>query len=206
MDGGVGVAVEAANEELQRTIVELCSEVSVETVEPLVAAFEKAEEGTLIELHIKHNGGGDVTQLFALITAIVHTKAKVEITFGRYIMSAAATLWLWFLLWPVPHVTSLMPLKHGVLMYHRPRKQCFGNSDYYCFAESFKDGDPVKESLLQKIKIFDELFESLLEKLGWSAVTDANLVIEDVGYTHWLQHLKEAYYDNKDCVIPVFPV
>ncbi|MNE85437.1 hypothetical protein D3C80_1824360 [compost metagenome] len=56
------------------------------------------------------------------------------------------------------------------------------------------------------IEIFDELFEDFLERLGWSAMTDASLVIEDVGYTHRLQHLKEAYYSNKDCVIPVFPV
>lgn len=206
MDGVAVAAVEAANEELaERKVIELKSIVSVETVTPLVDALNGAVEGDLIEIHIRHNGGGEVEALFALIRAIVHTKAQVEITIGRYVMSAAATLWLWFWLWRAPHVTSLMPLKPAVLMYHRPRQTCGTNGDYYCFAESMKDGDPVKDSLLGKIKIFDDLFDSLLQRLGWSNLSDASLVLEEVAYQHHLQHLKEAYYGNKDCVFPVFP-
>lgn len=203
MDGRVVTAVKAANEELlERTVIELKSVVNVETVTPLIDALTAAVEGDLIELHIRHNGGGDVDVLFALITAIVHTKAQVEITIGRYIMSAAATLWLWFWLWRAPHVTSLMPLKPAVLMYHRPRRS-YG--DYYCFAESLSDTDQTKASLVQKVKIFDDLFDAMLNRLGWNQLTDACLVIGDVSYQHYLQHMKEAYYGNKDCVIPVFP-
>ncbi|MBJ2204588.1 hypothetical protein JFT62_02800 [Pseudomonas sp. MF2846] len=206
MDGGAVTAVKAANEELpERTVIELKDEVSVETVAPIVTALNDAAEGDLIEIYIRHNCGGQVDSLFALIMAIVHTKAKVEITIGRYMMSAAATLWLWFWLWRAPHVTALMPLKPAVLMYHRPRQTCGDNGDYYCFAESMKDGDPVKVSLQAKIKVFDDLFDSLLHRLGWSSLSDASLVVEDVAYQHRLQHLKEAYYGNKDIVFPVFP-
>lgn len=206
MDGGAVAAVEAANEELpERKVIELKTEVTVQTVMPLIAALDAAVEGDLIEIHIRHNGGGEVDSLIALLQAIVRTKAQVEVTIGRYGMSAAATLWLWFWLWPVPHVKALMPLKPSVLMYHRPRQTCSENGDYYCFAESLKDGDPVKDSLQAKIKVFDDLFDSLLQRLGWSSLSDASLVLEDVAYQHHLQHLKEAYYGNKDCVFPVFP-
>jgi len=206
MDSGAVTAVKAANDILpERTVIELKSVVSVETVSPLIEALNEASDDALIEIYIKHNGGGEVDSLIALLRAIVNTKAQVEITIGRYVMSAAATLWLWFWLWPVPHVKALMPLKPAVLMYHRPRQSCGGNSDYYCFAESLKDGDPVKQSLQDKIKIFDELFDALLNRLGWSSLSDASLVLEEVSYQHHLQHLKEAYYGNKDCIFPVFP-
>lgn len=209
MDGGAVAAVEAvaaANEELpERTVIELVSQVSVATAQPIIAALKDAKPGTLIEVHIRHNAGGEVAAMFGLVNAIVHTKANVEITIGRFVMSAAATLWLWFWLWPVPHVKALMPLKPAVLMYHRPRQVCGNNGDYFCFAESLKDGDPVKESLLVKIKIFDDLFDALLKRMGWSSLTNAALVLEDVAYQHHLHHLKEAYYGNKDCVFPVFP-
>lgn len=203
MDGGAIAAIKAANEELlERTVIELKSVVSVETVVPLIHALEAAVEGDVIELHIKHNGGGDVDVLFALIAAIVHTKAQVEITIGRYIMSAAATLWLWFWLWRAPHVKSLMPRKPAVLMYHRPRRT-YG--DYYCFAESLSDTDEMKASLVQKVKVFDDLFDAMLNRLGLNQLPDTRLVMGDVSYQHYLQHMKEAYYGNKDCVIPVFP-
>jgi ATP-dependent protease ClpP protease subunit len=206
MDSGAVTAVKAANEELpERNVIELKSIVNVETVTPLIQALNAAVDGDVLEIHIRHNGGGEVDSLIALLRAIVSTKAQVDITIGRYVMSAAATLWLWFWLWPVPHVNALMPLKPAVLMYHRPRQSCGNNGDYYCFAESLKDGDPVKQSLLDKIKIFDELFDALLQRLGWSSLSDASLVLEDVSYQHHLQHLKEAYYGNKDCVFPVFP-
>ncbi|WP_154219933.1 hypothetical protein [Pseudomonas syringae] len=204
MDGGVVTAVKAANEDLlERTVIELKSIVSVETVTPLIDALNAAVEGDMIELHIRHNGGGDVDVLFALISAIVHTKAQVEITIGRYIMSAAATLWLWFWLWRAPHVKSLMPLKPAILMYHRPRRS-YGE-DYYCFAESLSNSDQTKSSLVQKVKIFDDLFDAMMDRLGWSQIADPFLMVGEVSYQHYLQHMKEAYYGNKDCVIPVFP-
>ena len=205
MDGAAIAAVSAANDEPERKVVELTNIVSVDTVVPLIDQLGRAVDGDLIEIHIRHNAGGEVDALFALIGAIVHTKAQVEITIGRYLMSAAAMLWLWFWLWRAPHVKSLMPLKPAVLMYHRPRQQCGDNSDYYCFAESMKDEDPVKVSLMAKIKVFDDLFDTLLHRLGWSSLSDASLVFEDVSFRHHLQHMKEAYYGNKDVVFPVFP-
>ena len=205
MEGAANAAVPAVQEERKRRVLELKTIVNVQTVAPLVQALVEANERDLIEIHIRHNAGGEVDTLAALITAIVHTKAQVEITIGRYLMSAAATLWLWFWLWPAPHVKSLMPLKPAVLMYHRPRQQCSDNGDYYCFAESMKDEDPVKQSLMQKIKVFDNLFDALLQRLGWSSLSSAALLLDDVPYQHHLQHMKEAYYGNKDVVIPVFP-
>jgi len=200
METGVAEVVEAESTVSARTRVELNHEVSLETVAPVIEVLRIAEHGEVIFLHMRHNRGGDVLQLFALIRAIAETKATVKISFGRYIMSAAATLWLWFWLRPAPHVEAVVPSKPAVIMYHRPRRMC--GDGFYCFAEDFEEGNPVGESLKRQVEVFDTLFEELLHRIGWSTLTDAKVVSEGVTYQHELQHLKDAYYGNKDCVIP----
>lgn len=201
MESNALATTEVESEEVNRTFVELNEEISVSTVSPIIAILDAAKPGDSIALHMRNNNGGDVGQLFELIKALVRTKATVEISFGRFIMSAAASLWLWFWLRPAPHVKSLLPRKPAVIMYHRPRRP--HAESYYCFAEDFEEGDPIRESLMELVRVFDKLFEELLERMGWSALTSANVVSGGVIYQHSLQHLKDAYYGNKDCIIPV---
>lgn len=176
--------------------------IAVETVGPIVKVLGDAKESDNILLYMRHNGGGDVQQMFVLIQAISTTRATVTITFGRYIMSAAAALWLWFLVNPAENVKSVLPRKPAVIMYHRPRWMTAAG-DRYCFAGSFSEQDPRRGPLEEKIALFDLLFEELLLLLGWNEETAVPLDDNGVSFKHWLHHLSEAYYGNKDCVIPV---
>lgn len=196
MDGQV-----AAIDVPERKKLQLDSQFTPESVQPVIAELKQAEEGQFFELHMRHNGGGCVDQLFELIDVLAATKADVNITFGRYAMSAAATLWLWFRLRPTPLVRSLTPLKPSVLMYHRPRRQ-YGDS-YICFAEGFKDDDPIRESLMEKVVRFDKLFDQMLERAGWRKEAPNQIVIDGVQYQHGLQFLRDAYYMNQDCILPI---
>ena len=108
MESNALATTEVESEEVNRTFVELNEEISVSTVSPIIAILDAAKPGDSIALHMRNNNGGDVGQLFELIKALVRTKATVEISFGRFIMSAAASLWLWFWLRPAPHVKSLL--------------------------------------------------------------------------------------------------
>jgi hypothetical protein len=140
-----------------------------------------------------------------LIEALGRTDADVEIAVGRFAMSAAATLWLWFALDPINpqgdpgegRVQSVDPLKPAVLMYHRPR---WPKGDYYCFIEDFKD-EAVRNSIRDQVDMFDDLFYRLLKALGLPAVHAATVTEHEATYTHQLHHLLEAYQSNKDCFI-----
>jgi hypothetical protein len=192
-----------------RLRLELPNEISAETVDPVVALLKDAPEGTAIELHLRHNAGGRVDKMVSLIDALNETKATVEITYSRYIMSAAATIWLHFLLRSTANVQSLMPKKPGVVMYHRPRKT---QGDYLCFADDVVDDHPLKGPLAQQMKIFDDLFETMylaFLRIGPDGqvrdVPDECMVHEPDGltYRHWVMRLRESYYGNQDCLIPV---
>lgn len=181
--------------------IRLDESIAVETVTPVLDELAAAKEGDELLLYMRHNYGGSVDQLFLLIRAISLTKATVTITFGRFVMSSAATLWLWFLLWPAPNVASVYPKKPAVLMYHRPRWAA-PDGQYYCFAEDLPTGDARRLPLEEKISIFDSLFEALLTGFGWEQI-QTSLDHEGASCMHWLHHLREAYYGNKDCLIPV---
>lgn len=184
------------------TEIRLDVKIAPETVGPIVKVLQEAEPGAEILLYMRHNGGGDVQQMFLLIGAITNTRANVTITFGRYVMSAAATLWLWFLLWRSPHVQSVPPRKPAVLMYHRPRSALPGTGRH-CFAEDFAEADPRREPLEKKVEVFDALFEDFLLLLGWDPTKATPVNDNGVVFKHELHHLRDAYYGNKDCVIPV---
>lgn len=189
--------------------LELQDQISAETVNPIIDVLNKASEGDLIEIHLRHNAGGNVDRMIALIDALDATSAKVEITFSRYVMSAAATLWLWYFLRESPNVKSLYPKKKGVVMYHRPRRQRGG---YLCFCDEMGNDHPLKAPLQEKLSIFDELFEELFERMCIIYAQQESqdqlafhLVVEEekLSYRHSMDRLREAYYGNQDCLIPV---
>jgi hypothetical protein len=189
--------------------LELSNEISSDTVDPVISVLEKADEGDLIEIHLRHNGGGSVERMMALIDALDDTKATVEITFSRYVMSAAATIWLKYLVGSTLNVQSLLPRKPGVVMYHRPRRKL---GEYLCFADEVDGAHPLKAPLEQQLQIFDELFEKIylicLRCGADGQLRDApgeRIVHSDDGltYRHALMRMREAYYGNQDCLIPV---
>lgn len=163
----------------------------------------------MIELHLRHNSGGDVDQMIELIKILHETNARVEITFSRYVMSAAATIWLWFYVWPIERVQSLLPKKPGVVMYHKPR---LGDGKYVCFADEMEEGHFLKEHLAKKFALFDDLFEEMYRRMLASgqdsqlaAVPDEMRVNElnGLSYRHVIYRLRDSYYGNQDCLIPV---
>ena len=208
----------AANDQLDeivrvpaKTRLELPNEISRASVQPVIDQLNAAQPGSSFELHLRHNGGGCVATMIDLIDALNETKGFVEITFGRYVMSAAATIWLWFMVRPTANVQSLSPLKPGVVMYHRPRK-LIQQGEYLCFADEVEPGHPLKEPLQQQFKLFDDLFMDVYTALllqgpdgSVRAAPSESLICEEDGltYRHWLARLKEAYLGNQDVLIPV---
>ena len=187
------------------------NEISAATVDPVVEALldPHAKEGRLMEIHLRHNSGGDVDKMHSLIQALMATTAKVEITYSRFIMSAAATVWLLFLVAATEKVQSLLPKKPGVVMYHRPRRM---QGEYLCFADEIQLDHPFKDALDRKFAIFDKLFVAVMDALRQTApdgsrrpVPDEHMVYQADGlqYRHYLWRLEEAYYGNQDCLIPV---
>ncbi|RZI28238.1 hypothetical protein EUX58_02010 [Pseudomonas sp. 770NI] len=193
-----------------RVRLELPNEISPVSVQPIIDELNNAQAGSNFELHLRHNGGGCVKTMIDLIVALNSTQADVIITFGRYVMSAAATIWLWFLVRETPNVRSLYPLKPGVVMYHRPRRMLGG--EYICFANEVDPASPLKGPLLKQFQLFDDLFyevhDSLLKHAPDGSVRvapDETLICQNDGltYRHWLARLKDTYLGNQDCLIPV---
>lgn len=187
----------------------LPDEISVASVAPILSALAAATPGQKIELHLRHNSGGDVDQMIDLIKNLHETKASVEITFSRYVMSAAATIWLWFRVWPTTQVQSLPPKKPGVVMYHRPR---LGDGLYICFTDEMDDGHVLKAYFEKKFKLFDLLFEEMYLRMLASGnegqpapVPDEAKIHEQNGlsYRHAIYRMRDSYYGNQDCLIPV---
>lgn len=189
-----------------RETIELAS-IEQASVAPLMKQLMDAPLGKKLRIYLRANPGGNVAQLKALIEALGRTEADVEIAVGRFAMSCAATLWLWFALDPINaegdpaegRVVSVDPLKPAVLMYHKPR---WPRGEYYCFIEDFKD-EAVRRSVREQVDMFDDLFYRLLAALGLPPVHAATVTSQEATYKHQLQHLLEAYESNKDCFIPL---
>jgi hypothetical protein len=186
-----------------RELLELCS-IAELTVAPIIEILRDAEPGKKLRIYLRANLGGNVKQMINLIEALGRTDADVEIAIGRFAMSAAATLWLWFALDPIigdegeGRVVSVDPLKPAVLMYHRPRWP--RGDEYYCFIDDFED-EEVRKSVRSQVDLFDDLFYRFLEHQGISKVHAATVTHNGATYTHYLNHMKNTYDSNKDCII-----
>lgn len=189
-----------------RETIELAS-IDPASVGPLIQVLHSAPLGKKIRIYLRANPGGNIMQLQALIETLARTNADVEIAVGRFAMSCAATLWLWYALDPINpegnpgegRVVSVDPLKPAVLLYHRPR---WPNGPYYCFIDDFKD-KAVRASVREQVDMFDDLFYRYLEYQGLQQVQAATFSTVEATYKHELQHLLEAYQSNKDCFIPL---
>ena len=194
-----------------RVRLEIAREISAATVHPAIAEINRISSqapGTHVELHLRHNAGGSVDVLEELIECLEEAKCEIEITYSRYIMSSAAMLWLYFYVRGVEHVSAALPLKPGVVMYHRPRWSM--GYLYHCFSDEITTENPIKAKLDRKIKKFDEVFDEVIEKFyeilrNAGSHTDDGVVNQEEGiqYRHFLSRLKESYYRNQDCLIPV---
>ncbi|CDF86319.1 hypothetical protein PKB_5006 [Pseudomonas knackmussii B13] len=213
MDAGVTASAEnVAEPEINavvtpdRRVLELKGVVNAETVTPVIEELRNAKPAERLLIYIRANGGGEIRQLVLLIQALGTTQADVELAIGRYAMSAAATLWLWFLLDPIQgddgvgRVVSVDPLKPTVLLFHRPRWPHGEGGEYYCFIEDFED-ETVRENLSAQVEIFDNLFERILALQGFGQVHAATVKHEGAIYKHHLHFAREAYYGNNDYVI-----
>lgn len=175
------------------------------SVGPLIQRLQDAPLGEKLRIYLRANPGGNVDQLQDLIEALGRTNADVEIAVGRFAMSCAAVLWLWFALDPINgandpsegRVVSVNPLKPAVLMYHRPR---WPNGDYYHFIDDFKN-PAIRASVRKQVEIFDQLFYRYLEFQGLSEIHAVTISNPQATYKHALQHMLEAYQSNKDCFI-----
>ncbi len=207
-----GTAIDSVVSQLQvvkvddRETIELTC-IDPASVEPLIQVLQNAALGKKIRVYLRANPGGNVLQLKTLIEALALTNADVEIAVGRFAMSCAATLWLWYALDPINpnsdpsqgRVVSVDPLKPAVLMYHRPR---WPNGPYYHFIDDFKD-KTVRASVRDQVDMFDDLFYRYLAHQGLDGVHAATFSTAHVTFKHELQHLLEAYQSNKDCFIPL---
>lgn len=210
--GVIATAVDAIEPEINaivtpdRRIVELNGVISAATVTPVIEQLQGAQPAEKILIYIRANGGGEIGQLVLLIQALATTQADVELAINRYAMSAAATLWLWFILDPilgddgVGRVVSVDPLKPTVLLYHRPRWPYGDSGEYYCFLEDFED-ENVRANNKQQVEIFDQMFERILARLGYDQVHMATMRHEGAIYKHHSLFAREAYYSNNDFVI-----
>lgn len=188
-----------------REVLELVGQISAETVDPLVARLEAAKPAEKLLIYIRANGGGCTASMFRLIEGLAASDADVELAINRYAMSAAATLWLWFILDPIPgeggvgRVVSVGPLKPTVLLIHRPRL-LYEDGAYYCFLDGIAD-EGMKKELGELVEVFDDIFDRLMERMGIGKVHAASISEERGTFKHHLHYAKDAYYSNCDYVL-----
>jgi hypothetical protein len=197
---------EAVAEKDDRCLL-LLGSIAEPLVTPIIQKLQEAKAGERFRIYLRANLGGNVRQMMNLIEALARTEADVEIAIGRYAMSAAAMLWLWFALDPIRgddgggRVVSVDPLKPAVLMYHRPRLP-HGGGEYYCFVEDIED-EVVRAQMQAQVSDFDMVFKAFLQAQGFGAVHAATMKANGATYTHHLQFLKDTYESNRDCIIPL---
>jgi hypothetical protein len=183
---------------------DIVSEISAESVGPIIAALQDAGPERTLRIILRTNRGGDVGAAFALIIAIQESEAPVEIHMDRHIMSAAAFIWVYFATRKRPgtnsNVIALRPAEPAVLMYHRPRQPCADSPEHYLFRDDLEDEHPLREQMAYGVQVFDTVFDELLQALGYSEETEL-LTYEGAQYRHNLSHMKAAYYQNRDCFL-----
>lgn len=182
---------------------DVIKEISADTVGPIIDALARANSQDLIRIILRDNKGGSVAAAFALIRAVNETGAgSIEIHMDRHIMSAAAFIWLWFAVRDQSNVKSLYPIEPSVVMYHRPRQHSPDSPDHHVFRDDLDDGHPLHTQLAESQSFFDQIFEELLQGMGYSPEAEY-LAHEGANYRHRLSYMRQAYYQNQDCILNI---
>jgi hypothetical protein len=173
------------------------------TDETILMAVNGLKTAKLIEhvlIHLPFNNGGSASAAFALVEAIQKTKATVTIEVDRYVISAAAFVFLWFTVFREDHVFPQTTqncdnqLAPPIIVYHRPRLCYEGN--IIVFLDDLDEKDKRYVGLKSATDRFDELFDALVAMGGY----DPALLPEDGEPLTELQHAVAGYYNNYDFI------
>lgn len=178
---------------------EIKDEITDETVSEAVKYLNEAVEGNEALINLPYNGGGSVDAAITLIESIKDTKASVTIEVDRYVISAAAFIYLWFFIYPESHVKVRTAGKPAIFVYHRPRVLI---DDHLAFIGDLKEGMDEWDSLKEFTDIFDKLFEYLIASCGYTADNENIYEYNECSLKHQLRHVRDGYYSNQDFVIP----
>ncbi|WP_323890718.1 Clp protease/crotonase-like domain-containing protein [Aeromonas caviae] len=178
---------------------EIIDEITSQTVAAALVALDEAVDGNDITIKLPYNGGGSVDAAIDLIEAIKDTKASVTIEIDRYVISAAAFIYLWFVVYPEAHVEAKTTGAPAILVYHRPRVIV---DEHLAFLNDLNDQMEEWESLKEFTDIFDKLFEYLIAACGYTAANENMYQYNQCELKHQLRHVRDGYYSNQDFVIP----
>jgi hypothetical protein len=181
---------------------EVKTEITEEVVAPVINALGQAIEGDDIKVLLPYNLGGSVDAALNLIKAVETTQGNVVVELDRYAISAAAFIWVWFLLNPTTNVIAQTTGQPALLVYHRPRITV---DEHLLFLDDIDDEhqQDLKKPLLKGIVIFDEIFEKLIAAVGYVSDNENTLDYRAVQIKHKLKHARDGYYSNQDFVISV---
>lgn len=180
---------------------EISEEISFSKIKNILDVLNNTYKEATISIHLSSNSGGNVDSAIQLIEAIKNTQAHVVLSASRYVISAAAFIYLWFLLYKENHVTVKLPDKPALLVYHRPRIQIDNN--YIAFFDDLSEDHNLLDELKEATQLFDELFNSFVISLGYTINIETYRTIDNSTFKHELKHIYDAYYSNQDVVIPL---
>jgi hypothetical protein len=178
---------------------DIVDEITPTTVANALEGLDKAIEGDNLLIRLPYNGGGSVDAAIELIEAVQKTHATVTIEVDRYVISAAAFIYLWFIVYPELHVEARTTGEPAILVYHRPRIII---NDHLAFINDLTDKTQEWETLKEFTEIFDELFDLLLSACGYTALNEVMYEYNQCELKHQLRHVRDGYYSNQDFVMP----
>jgi hypothetical protein len=178
---------------------EIIDEITMATVSAAIDFLNEAVDGNEALITLPYNGGGSVDAAILLIESIKDTKASVTIEVDRYVISAAAFIYLWFFVYPEAHVVVKTTGKPAIFVYHRPRVLI---NEHLAFIDDLKKGMVEWDSLKEFTDIFDKLFEYLIAACGYSSDNENIYEYNQCELKHQLRHVRDGYYSNQDFVIP----
>ncbi|MGL6359833.1 hypothetical protein ACSZNK_18915 [Aeromonas hydrophila] len=177
---------------------EIAKEITDETVAESLQALNDAVNGDEITIRLPYNGGGSVDAAIELIEAVKDTEANVIIEVDRYVISAAAFIYLWFIIYPEAHVQARTTGEPGILVYHRPR---IAIDNHLAFIDDLSDDTSEWDSLNEFTGIFDKLFDLLITACGYTIQNENVYMYSECELKHQLKHVRDGYYSNQDFVM-----
>ncbi|MUK91535.1 hypothetical protein GNP80_03600 [Aliivibrio fischeri] len=176
---------------------DIASEITEETVKLAISGLNTASKDEKILIHLPYNNGGETDAAIELIEAVKATDATVTIEADRYVISAAAFIFVWFIVYPEDHVSVDTTDEIGpIIIYHRPRYVM--DDDRIEFLSDITPQTLGWDDLNFITDKFDAVFDELLGLLGY----DPSIHQVDAGARFSLEHDKNAYYSNYDVAIP----